>query len=92
MKYKSGNRKSLLLGKINVMVNALLNSSPQGPWIAARLEARRKFNGAKQPGVKKGRNIKRSGVLKAFVNPCASASMDKQLHFLGIPEIPYQVN
>jgi hypothetical protein len=39
-----------------------------------------------------GRNIKRSGVLKAFVNPCACAPMNKELNFLGIPEIPYQVN
>jgi hypothetical protein len=57
VKYKSGNRKSLLLGKIDVMMNALLNSSPQGAWIAAWLEAMRKFNGAKQPGVKMGGNI-----------------------------------
>jgi hypothetical protein len=47
VKYKSGNRKSLPLGKIDVMMNALLNSLPQGLWIAAWLEARRKFNGAK---------------------------------------------
>jgi hypothetical protein len=31
-------------------------------------------------------------VLKAFVHPCGSAPMDEQLQFLGIPEIPYQVN
>jgi hypothetical protein len=91
VKYKSGNRKRLLLGKIDVMMSALLNPSAQGLWIAAWLEANWKFNGAEYPGVKQGRNIKRSGVLKSLVNPCANAPMDKKLHLLGIPEIPYQV-
>jgi hypothetical protein len=46
VKYKSGNRKRLLLGKIDVTMNALLNPSAQGLWIAAWLEASWKFNGA----------------------------------------------